>query len=572
LSDRPEVLDALALGRALLNPFDRVAWLGVLRAPWCGLALSELHMLAGGDQPDLLERPLPQVITERIHLLGADSRRVVDRVLHALQSASALSAALPTASFGTWLEQIWLGLGGAHCVDQTAQANLKLLWRSLDGLPNGAQDLLGPPLVSALQSLTALPDPAASTSCGVQLMTIHKSKGLEFEVVIVPELQARGRNARVQLLSWLERGLSKPDPSGEITEFLVAPIQTRGAKRGASKQWVDRMYRERESQEMRRILYVAATRAREELHFFARPEYRNASGSPSLIEPSNCLLATAWPAFEEHIRKRFEEWQSSKTPAHQDGEFLIETIAAAASSNLTILPSPATPTLLRRLPADFGPPPSGGFPGAAREQDPARTGDPERYTRHEGGIASRALGNAVHKLMEESARLRETNDWTATGTALSQMLPRITAQLRASGMPQADAKSVAARALDIVRQAIKDPLGQWVLSPHVEAASEAAWTGIVSDELRSIRVDRVFRAGLEPLSEGQDAWWIIDFKTAHAEDIYPLLTLSAFRSLFAPQLEAYAEILRHLHSEDTPIRAGLYYPRMSMFDWWAVES
>ncbi len=63
LSDRPEVLDALALGRALLNPFDRVAWLGVLRAPWCGLALSELHMLTGGDQPDLLEKPLPQVIS-----------------------------------------------------------------------------------------------------------------------------------------------------------------------------------------------------------------------------------------------------------------------------------------------------------------------------------------------------------------------------------------------------------------------------------------------------------------------------------------------------------------------------
>ena len=571
LSDRPEVLDALALGRALLNPFDRVAWLGVLRAPWCGLALSELHMLTGGDQPDLLEKPLPQVIAEQIHLLGADSHRVVDRVLHALQSLSALSTALPTASFGTWLEQIWLGLGGAHCVDQTAQANLKLLWRCLDCLPNGAQDLLGPAIESALQSLTAMPDPAASTECGVQLMTIHKSKGLEFEVVLIPELQARGRNSRAKLLSWLERGLAEPDSSGEITEFLVAPIQTRGAERGSSKQWVDRMYRERESQEMRRILYVAATRAREELHFFARPEYRNASGSPSLVEPSNCLLATAWPAFEENIRERFDEWRSSKKAADKDGGFLVETIAAAASSTVAMMPIPAKPTLLRRLPADLGPPASVGVPGAAREEDPVRTDDPERYTRHEGGIASRALGNAVHKLMEESARLRETSDWTAAGAALSQMLPRIQAQLRASGMPLADAKSIAARALDIVRQAIKDPLGQWVLSPHVEAASEAAWTGIVADELRSIRVDRVFRAGLEPLSEGQDAWWIIDFKTAHADDLDPAGELLDLRAVFAPQLETYAAILRHLHYGTMPIRAGLYYPRMSMFDWWEVN-
>ena len=52
LKDRPEVLDALALGRALLNPQDRVAWLGVLRAPWCGLALDDLHKLASADESE----------------------------------------------------------------------------------------------------------------------------------------------------------------------------------------------------------------------------------------------------------------------------------------------------------------------------------------------------------------------------------------------------------------------------------------------------------------------------------------------------------------------------------------
>ena len=135
-----------------------------------------------------------------------------------------------------------------------------------------------------LDKLTALPDPAASSDCGVQLMTIHKSKGLEFEVVIVPDLQAGTRSGKPTMLSWLERGLADPDDSGqitefgEITEFLVAPQQSKGEDRGQSKAWVDRVYRERESQEDRRILYVASTRARDQLHLFARPALQGGKG------------------------------------------------------------------------------------------------------------------------------------------------------------------------------------------------------------------------------------------------------------------------------------------------------
>ena len=44
----------------------------------------------------------------------------------------------------------------------------------------------------------------------------------------------------------------------------------------------------------------------------------------------------------------------------------------------------------------------------------------------------------------------------------------------------------------------------------------------------------------------------------------------AFRSAFAPQLQMYAAVLRNLHGSDLQLRAGLYYPRMSLFDWWEV--
>jgi hypothetical protein len=46
--------------------------------------------------------------------------------------------------------------------------------------------------------------------------------------------------------------------------------------------------------------------------------------------------------------------------------------------------------------------------------------------------------------------------------------------------------------------------------------------------------------------------------------------LPKLRPLFAPQLEAYAEVLRNLHGKDSHLCAGLYYPRMLLLDWWEL--
>ena len=81
----------------------------------------------------------------------------------------------------------------------------------------------------------------------------------------------------------------------------------------------------------------------------------------------------------------------------------------------------------------------------------------------------------------------------------------------------------------------------------------------------------MFRAGLAPLSESDEALWIIDYKTAHADDADEATAKSTLHSLFAPQLEAYAAIMRQLPGAKKPIRVGLYYPRMSLLDWWPVE-
>jgi ATP-dependent exoDNAse (exonuclease V) beta subunit len=236
------------------------------------------------------------------------------------------------------------------------------------------------------------------------------------------------------------------------------------------------------------------------------------------------------------------------------------------------MPSPIRPTLLRRLPPDYQPLQTESFLKAVMEPSVVgmSTGPARLYPRHEGGLLSRALGTAVHTLLEELALLCTKLDWEAARSALQYFEPSIAAQVRAVGVDQLQAAQIAAQALQLALKASYDPTGSWILSPHAGAASEAGWAGVVAGLLRAVRVDRVFKAGSAPCAEGEDCWWIIDYKTAHADNMDPAQALPGLRQLYAPQVEAYAELLRNLHGTDAPIFAGLYYPRMLLLDWWEL--
>jgi ATP-dependent helicase/nuclease subunit A len=559
LKDRPEVMDALALGRALMNGEDRIAWLGLLRAPWCGLALEDLHALVSSDDEALVRRPVPELMRERANLLSVDGEMRVERLMRALSDPWAARFAKPTTQLGTWLQQMWLRVGGAACVNAAERANLDLLWQTLDGLPEGEQDFVGAALDSALEKLYATPDPGVDPECGVQLMTIHASKGLEFEVVIVPELQAGNRRGEFKMLTWLERAVLDPEEAEEPTELLIAPFQAKGAERGKAKAWVDRVHHQRERQEMRRVLYVAATRAREELHFFARAAYRQGADGVELTDPGESLLETAWPAFQVEIEQFFKEWK-----AEQEGR--LETLAAQAANVFEmplreITESSDRKQGPRRLPANWSE--AEGEAAVSATVAPI-AGLGRLYERHEGGLLSRALGRAVHLFLENASLLREGSEWDAVRAALAELRPRVIAEVRTAGIERGAAARIAERALAIAVEATMDESGKWILEPREESQSEVRWAGVASGAVRTVQADRVFRAGEQPLSVSGNVWWIVDYKTAHDEGV----DLAELRRSFAPQLETYARVLRNLRGADAKVCAGLYYPRMGKLDWW----
>ena len=605
LRERPEVLDALALARALLNPTDRTAWLGVLRAPWCGLTLTDLHVLTSGDDAEIGDTPVPALLGSRLQHLFAEGKlsarafEFASRVGRVLLNAVALRPSASATALGTWLESVWKALGGTDTVNAEQRENLQLLWSALDKLPDSEMSLLEPGLNAALDRLFAQPEPSASSDFGIQLMTIHKSKGLEFEVVIVPDLEAEGQKSERTMISWLERGLSNFDHGLsnsdshlvpydlQLTEFLIAPIQAKGTEAGVAKRWVDRVKRARELQEMRRLLYVAATRAREELHWFARPKFRidSKSGEFLLASPAG-LLATAWPAVSDEVEAQFAAWPASMAAAPEFSELL--TLAANAPdrmSNVVEMPKPRQPkpTMLRRLPEPYTAPEfsllSAGRPG----RDGAVAESQALYSRTEGGLHSRLLGTAIHKLLERLSKLRRSLGPAEAGEALLRAMPAVVAEMRGHGLPRPAAEHLAAEALAAAQQASAHPLGAWILTPHPHAQAEAQWTGFgpasgVRERPWNLRPDRVFFA--PPWNEPEEeldiepVWWIIDYKTpkaSFADEAEKLAFLRNHKEQFAGQLAAYAQVLRSLREEKDGairIRAGIFYPRLLLLDSW----
>ncbi len=137
------------------------------------------------------------------------------------------------------------------------------------------------------------------------MMTIHKAKGLEFDYVIVPGLDRVTTTDDAQLMQWLERPTDSGDSRGP-GELLLSPIYPPDADKKVDSIycWIERLQQQRQMHEDERLLYVAATRARKQLHWLACVP----SAEGDLFAPrENSLLQRLWPAVEDECRRALSE-------------------------------------------------------------------------------------------------------------------------------------------------------------------------------------------------------------------------------------------------------------------------
>lgn len=553
LGDRREVLDLFALTRALLHPADRVAWLAVLHAPWCGLGLSELHLLAGADDDTWAERCIEDVLAERGDLLNEESCERLMRIWTVLRAAAVQRSKLTTAQL---VERTWRSLGGDVYLKHEEMANARRYLQLLDEVEEQTGTLDLSLLKTRLSKLYA---EVAANADAVDLMTIHGAKGLEWDVVIVPGLEKRARVSGGRLLAWNE--IDSEDATA--AHVVLAPIVGKGEESRELNDWLNSIEKARDAAERKRLFYVACTRAREELHLFAAPEVK-ADGTVSQAYGS--LLSAAWPAAEryfsqsrpsDNMQKMFvlsNEVISSPVVEEFVGD--IAAIAAAAKEQ---------PAMLERLPFNFFRTVRSAKVPKLSYGDMGTEASTAHFERPEGSFDARAFGNAVHAFLEIAAKqLSQGESAEEVLKEIAGWEQRIAAVLRSDGLAAARIEQLTSRVRTALENTLHDAEGLWILAAHHEASSEFALTSW-SEARRSVRLDRVFRAGGTPQAAGDDCLWIIDYKTTthRLEGVEEFLANERIK--YAAQMETYARMIKETEQE---VRVGLYYPMLPRLIWW----
>ena len=556
LAERQELIDLLSLTRALLHPMDRVAWLSVLRAPWCGLTLGDLHTLTGADNRELKRRPIMELIEAHLPLMDDEAAQRATRTLGILKQALATRfEGMHSGSFSQWIERTWRSLGGPLCVDAAAYENAQTYFSMLDDVaPDGMACMTGD-FDAALEWLFAQPDPTVSERAGVQLMTIHKAKGLGFDVVIVPGMGRKSKADEPSLIVSLER----TDEAGD-NEMLVAPIGAKGDDKHPTYKWVQRLRTARQDQEIKRLLYVACTRARRELHLLG-----TATVTQSGLKggDKNSLLDVGWPAFEEKfieaVKQRAVKDRAAATVmdfplemTHQASLFDVFDMAAGAETKPALT--------VKRLASLEEIKPRTKNVTVAGTYVPDEAGE---LVRPEGSRRARVVGNVVHALLQQLSIGQ-----LSRGVDASSLEQRARSMLRAAAFSGRAMDEATQEVLGAVENCRRDAVGRWILEACVGAQSETSWTGWVGEEMVTLRADRVFRGGAAPMEPGLECLWIIDYKMSApaGETVEGFLVKQ--REYYAPQLTRYAEALKLLEGEEIPVRMGLYYPRIGRLDWW----
>jgi len=256
---RPHVQDVWSLTQALLMPADRLAWLSMLRSPWCGLTLTDIHRIAVFEPRQPLVFALSNA--DCVNTLSSSGQARINFIYPILKKAHDTRH---QCSLATWIINTLTALHLEAILTPEDEQDLEQFWEKLARFEQDGQ-LSERTLFK--QELSKLYTKQLGTA-RLQIMTIHKAKGLEFDTVILPGLGKRSPNPDKPLLRWL----TLPSEASSDDLVLISPLQAAHNERCPLYDYLGQLDAEKTAYEQQRLLYVATTRAKKRLYLFDKTE------------------------------------------------------------------------------------------------------------------------------------------------------------------------------------------------------------------------------------------------------------------------------------------------------------
>lgn len=528
LAHQTVIQDLLALSRALNHRADRIAWLSVLRAPYCGLTLKDLYVVAADDTNstiiDLLHQQQP------IEKLSEDGKCRLARVLPVLDAAVSLQARTTQRNL---VEGTWLALGGPACVqNETELKDAEVFFQLLEELNEEGSELDLQKLNEQVDKMFALADVTADGK--LQLITIHKAKGLEFDSVIMPGLGRIPPSDKSTLLHWQEFGQQASNKS-----LVLAPISPLGESTNKTVEYLKLLDREKRHYEDGRLLYVAATRAKKRLYLLGHTKLKENKKQDALelAQPeSRSLLGSLWPAVKNDFQSLFAN-DDAQSQHRDQSEAVPGTYSRTRLVQDWTLPVPPEAVQI-------------GENVKQRE-----TGEWLEFSW--AGETARHVGTVVHRFLQ---RIGEMGVDNVSSEDLKNYTAIAHTMLLRLGVPEEHLDTAIDKVDAALQASLTDEKGSWILSDkHQQTRCEYAITSVQDGSIKHMIIDRTF-------IDENGIRWIIDYKTgSHSGgglDEY----LDREQARYSPQLEAYASVISRL--EDNPARLALYFPLMGGWREW----
>lgn len=521
LASLPVIADLSSLVRVILHPGDRLAWLALLRAPWCGLTTADLFALTQAQS----DQPLWETIQQfrEVPGLSAEAKAMLPGFVDAMTFIMHMRF---RESLRHCVEAAWTLLRGAFCYqNELDEQSVNRFYELLDEqeVAGGLADYFR---FEEILAEAFVPSPAdAELEGGLHLLTMHKAKGLEYDHVLLPGLNRSPRSDDKQLLIWHQR-LNRHN---EQRLFLAGVTET-GSEDTPLYQLLRHEQKSKGLLESARLLYIAVTRARKSATLTAVLG-RDKNGEVKDPESSS-LLSRMWPELTSQDRARFTKLED-----------YLEAHSIDAGQANRQLPRP-TPLQRFTTPVQLN---SKELEIIARQiaTDTEDRADSEQF---EDAELQSIVGTLIHACLEHYVQAQDQARYLEQ---IGKLRDFWTLQLRHLELDAEHLRTT----LDFIEQSfrntVQEPSLGWIFDPsqHDSACelplSTVSGTGFVSNHV----LDRSF-------IDSDGVRWIIDYKSArptrysNEEDF-----IREQLAHHAPQLENYRSLFAAMESR--PIKTAL---------------